>query len=131
MKNIDCIKDIIEKTFELEIQSIQEMNKRAIFLGTDFFFDIEENEDILYLSGISIPKDKRGKGLSKKIIQNMEIFAKDNNYKQIEIPAVVSNKAAKACKSLGYKNKEFNYPNFDTSLYEEFDGFYGSYFKQL
>lgn len=69
--------------------------------------------------------------MSKEIIQNMEKFAKENGYSKFKIPAVISSRAAKTLENLNYIHEDFNYPDFDPSLYEEFDGFYGTYYKFL
>ncbi len=134
MKNILGMKNILSQTIGIDISSIEECGTdRVLFFATDFFCDLEteDNEKTLSFSQISIPRNLRGKGLSKEIIQNMEKFAKENGYSKFKIPAVISSRAAKTLENLNYIHEDFNYPDFDPSLYEEFDGFYGTYYKFL
>lgn len=133
MQNIELIKDILNKTLNIDINNVDEMSDRALFFAKDFLCDIETEDDgkTLSLSGISIPRSLRGKGLSKDVIKNLEDFSKNNGYSKFKVPAVISSRMEKTLKSLNYEWEEFNYPNFDASLYEEFDGFYGTYYKNF
>ena len=67
--------------------------------------DIAEND--LYLAEVAIDESQRGKGLGRKVVQDVLEYAKSKNYDRVILDADFRNKGAKRLyESLGFK--EFN-----------------------
>lgn len=131
MERISDLISLIEKIFNIKITTINSFGNRVIFIGHDFLLDITIENNELIIETISIPLEKRNKGLTKSFIKNLMIYIKEDNIlSTLKITAVIASSLNSICKSLDFCHEDFIYPNFNTEDYESFDGFYGSYTKK-
>ena len=81
--------------------------------------DIEKRD--LYLAEIAIDESQRGKGLGKKVIQDVIEYARSKNFKRVILDADFRNKGAKKLyESLGFKvfnKKRVKIASFERGMY--------------
>jgi ribosomal protein S18 acetylase RimI-like enzyme len=75
----------------------------------------------LYLAEIAIDESQRGKGLGKKVIQDVIEYARSKNFKRVILDADFRNKGAKKLyESLGFKvfnKKRVKIASFERGMY--------------
>lgn len=130
MERISDLINLIEKTFDIKITTINSFRNRIIFIGHDFLLDITIENNELIIETISIPLEKRNKGLTKSFIKNLMIYIKEDNIlSTLKITAVIASSLNSICKNLEFIHEDYIYPDFDKKEYDSFDGYYGSYSK--
>ncbi len=81
--------------------------------------DIAEND--LYLAEVAIDESQRGKGLGRKVVQDVLEYAKSKNYDRVILDADFRNKGAKRLyESLGFKvfnKKRVKIGGFERGMY--------------
>ena len=87
----------------------------------DYFVlcDIEEND--LYLAEVAIDESQRGKGLGRKVLQDVIDYAKSKNYSRVILDADFRNEGAKRLyESIGFKQynkKRVKIGSFERGMY--------------
>lgn len=126
------LKEIIEKTFDIKVTSINSFGNRIIFVGNDFLLDLNTENNNLNIETISIPYDKRNLGLTKKFVKELINYVqRDKELLMIKITAVISSHLESICKDFNFKHEDYKYPGFNIDEYDSFDGFYGSYYLKI
>ena len=88
---------------EQEAKSIIEEKKTSLFKS----LLKKPKKDELYVSGLSVPQEKRGQGIGTILIKNKIAFAKTNGYNIFSLDVATNNiKAEKLYSKLGFIIKE-------------------------
>lgn len=126
------LKNLIEENFDIKITSINSFGNRIIFMGRDFLLDLNTENNNLNIETISIPYSKRNLGLTKKFINKLINYVKeDEELSMLKITAIISSHLESICKDFNFEHEDYNYPNFNIEEYDSFDGFYGSYYLKV
>lgn len=87
----------------------------------DHFVLCDIEKDDLYLAEIAIDESQRGKGLGRKVIQDVISYARSKNFKRVILDADFRNEGAKKLyESLGFKQfnkKRLKILNFERGMY--------------
>lgn len=126
------IKDILEKVFGLKIRCVNSFDNRLMFIDTDFIIDLDINDKYIDINTIVIPENLRHKGLTTKLLEELINYTKISpTLEELRVSAVISSYLESICRKLGFIHKDFKYPDFDIEEYDDFDGFYGSFYLKF